>query len=163
MSAHSMTPIVAVGAVVFHKGKVLLVRRAQPPNEGQWAIPGGKINIGETLQQAAEREIDEETGILIRAGKPIFVFDLIEHDDHGSCHRHYVIIDLLGEYLSGEPHANDDASDARWFSAQDLISHPVNKTTLSLLKPAKRGDGWSFSSELLSECSATQGYQGTGE
>ena len=163
MSAHSMTPIVAVGAVVFHKGKVLLVKRAQPPSEGQWAIPGGKIKMGETLQQAAEREIDEETGILIHAGKPIFAFDLIEHDDHGGCRRHYVIVDLFCEYLSGEPHANDDVCDARWFSAQELNSHSVNQTTLSLLKPDKRGDGWGFSSDLLFECSATQGYQSTGK
>ncbi len=73
-------PRVAVGAFVFHEGGVLLVRRGKPPAEGQWAIPGGSVELGETLGEAAEREILEETGIVIRAREPMFTFDVIDRD-----------------------------------------------------------------------------------
>ncbi|MGD9150765.1 MAG: NUDIX hydrolase, partial [Desulfobacterales bacterium] len=84
------SPRVAVGAVVFKEDRVLLVRRGQPPAENLWAIPGGSVEIGETLQQAAEREIWEETGIRIRATKPIYTFDVIERDERQGIRFHYV-------------------------------------------------------------------------
>ena len=111
-----------------------MIKRKQAPNAGQWAIPGGRIQLGETLQQAAEREILEETGIHIQAGEPVFAFDLLEHDAKEQCQRHYVVVDLAAEYLSGEPQAGDDASEARWVSADELAGLPVNETTLRLLK-----------------------------
>lgn len=128
------TPRAGIGAIVFHKNRVLLVKRNNPPHAGQWAIPGGRINFGETLQQAAEREILEETGIRIKAGEPVFAFDDIRHDDHNRCRLHYVVVDLAAEYLGGEPVAGDDAAEAMWVSADELGSLPVNPTTLQLLK-----------------------------
>jgi ADP-ribose pyrophosphatase len=128
------SPQVGVGAVVFHQNRVLLIKRGQAPNKNQWAIPGGRIQLGETLQQAAEREILEETGIRIKAGKPVFSFDLIQHDDEQQCQWHYVVVDLDAEYLSGDPVAGDDAVEARWVSADELTELPVNETTLQLLK-----------------------------
>ncbi len=101
---------------------------------GQWAIPGGRIKIGETLQQAAEREILEETGINIKAGEPVFTFDLIQHNDNGQCQYHYVIIDLAAEYLNGDPVAGDDAVEVRWVSENELNELEVNEMTLRLLK-----------------------------
>lgn len=127
-------PQVGVGAIVFHNNAVLLVKRGQPPNAGQWAIPGGRLKTGETLQQAAEREILEETGIHIKAGQPVFAFDLIEKDQDNNCSLHYVIIDLAADYLQGEPIAGDDASEARWIKADELANLTVNNTTLELLK-----------------------------
>lgn len=127
-------PRVAVGAVVFREGRVLLVRRGQAPAKDLWAIPGGSVEIGETLQQAAEREIREETGIRIRAARPIFIFDVIERDESESISFHYVIIDLSAEYVSGELSAGDDAVEARWVSAEEINSLAVNSTTLQLLK-----------------------------
>ncbi len=127
-------PRVAVGAVVFREGRVLLVRRGQAPAKDLWAIPGGSIEIGETLQQAAEREIREETGIRIRAARPIFIFDVIERDESESIRFHYVIIDLSAEYVSGELSAGDDAVEARWVSAEEINSLAINSTTLQLLK-----------------------------
>jgi ADP-ribose pyrophosphatase len=123
-----------VGAVVFKDERVLLVRRGQPPAENLWAIPGGSVKIGETLQQAAEREIREETGIRIRAAKPVCTFDVIDCDRSGGIRFHYVIVDLAAEYLSGEPSAGDDAVEARWVSAEEIKMLAVNATTLRLLQ-----------------------------
>ena len=110
-------PIAGIGAVVIYDKRVLLVKRAKPPKQGLWCIPGGKIRFGETLQQAAEREIQEETGIVIKAGAPIHAFDLIRADEG----VHYVIIDVIAEYVSGDVNAADDAADARWFPLEQLL------------------------------------------
>jgi len=123
-----------VGAVVFHKGRVLLVRRGKPPAEDCWAIPGGRVELGESLQAAAEREIREETGVRIRAGEPIWVFDAIVRDPDGRVRFHYVIVDLGAEYISGEPVAMDDAREARWVAAHELGGLRVNAETVKLLK-----------------------------
>ena len=130
---YPVRPLPAVGAVVFKDDRVLLVRRANPPSEGVWAIPGGSIRTGETLQCAAEREIREETGVTIRARDPVYVFDAIEFDDHGAVRYHYVIVDLLADYVSGAPRAGDDATDARWISPDELKRLPVSPITRKLL------------------------------
>jgi ADP-ribose pyrophosphatase len=123
-----------VGAVVFKEDRVLLVRRGQPPAEDFWAIPGGSVKIGETLQQAAEREIREETGVQIRAAKPIYTFDVIERDESDGVRFHYVIVDLSADYVSGELSAGDDAVEVRWVSAEEINMLAVNATTLRLLQ-----------------------------
>ena len=126
-------PILAVGALVFHSDRVLLVRRNNPPNQGLWSIPGGKVELGESLQAAAEREIWEETRIEIRAKTPIFCFDTIERDAEGNVRFHYVIIDLIAEYVSGEAAPGDDANDAMWFSKTDLTHSCLSEMTRQLL------------------------------
>ena len=127
-------PIVAVGAIVFRQNKVLLVRRAQPPSQDLWAIPGGRVEIGETLQEAAEREILEETGIIIQAREPVYTFDYIERDGSAPPRYHYVIIDLIADYVRGEARAGDDAADVRWVAAKELASLRVSSKTVRLLK-----------------------------
>jgi 8-oxo-dGTP diphosphatase len=127
-------PRLAVGAVVTKGDRVLLVRRGRPPSEGEWAIPGGSVEVGETLQQAAEREILEETGVLIRAREPVHLFDHIRRDKEGKVRFHYVIIDLAADYLSGEPKPGDDALEACWTDLQEAEQLPVNRSTLLLLK-----------------------------
>jgi 8-oxo-dGTP diphosphatase len=126
-------PRPAVGAIVFNGAAVLLVRRANPPARGMWAIPGGNIRLGETLQAAAEREILEETGVVIRAREPVFVFDAILRDEKGTVKYHYVIVDLVADYVSGDPRAADDAADARWITPDELASLTVNPATRRLL------------------------------
>jgi 8-oxo-dGTP diphosphatase len=127
-------PRLAVGAVVFKNERVLLVQRARAPARGEWAIPGGSVHLGETLQQAAEREILEETGISIRAREPIFTFDVIERDDRGQVRFHYVIVDLAADYIGGDPHPGDDAAAVRWVAADQLHGIRVNARTRSLLR-----------------------------
>ncbi len=127
-------PRVAVGAVVFKEKRVLLVLRGKPPAEKQWSIPGGCVELGETLQEAAEREIAEETGIVIQAKKPVYIFDVIERDKDGDIQFHYVIVDLAADYVSGEPRAGDDAVDVNWVSSKDIQYRNVSAATRKLLR-----------------------------
>ena len=132
-SAYPDHPRLAVGAVVFKEERVLLVRRGHPPAAGQWAIPGGNVKLGETLQQAAEREILEETGIVIAAGEPVYTFEIVDRDQDGGVRFHYVIVDLIAEYVRGRARAGDDALAVRWVAAEELARLGVNRRTLDLL------------------------------
>lgn len=127
-------PILAVGTVVFHHDRVLLVRRAKAPSAGLWAVPGGRVELGETLQHAAERELLEETGVVVRAGKPVYAFDAIERDAAGRVLFHYAVVDLLATYISGKPRAMDDAAEARWIAAPDLDEPMTSAVTVELLR-----------------------------
>jgi len=131
---YPIQPRVAVGAIVFKDDRVLLVRRAQPPSQDLWAIPGGSVKIGETLQEAAEREIFEETGIIIQALEPVYTFDYIDREKSGRYRFHYVIVDLTADYVRGKPRAGDDAAEARWVSSEEITSLEVSEKTLQLLK-----------------------------
>jgi ADP-ribose pyrophosphatase len=134
LNHYPQRPRVAVGAIVFNDHGVLLVRRGKPPAEGYWAIPGGSVEIGETLQQAAEREILEETGLVIRARDPVFTFDVIERDALGAVRFHYVIVDLLADYVAGTLRAAGDAIDARWVSSAELAQLTASPSTRDLLR-----------------------------
>jgi 8-oxo-dGTP diphosphatase len=125
-------PRVAVGAVVIHNDCILLVKRGKPPARGEWAIPGGSVELGETLQAAAEREIYEETSITIQARKVIYTFDsIIKEGDR--TRFHYVILDLEASYVAGAPQAGDDVLEAGWFGPEKLEALGVNTRTLHLL------------------------------
>lgn len=113
-------PIAATIAIVLREGQVLLVRRANPPDAGRWGFPGGKIETGETIEQAAIRELYEETAIRGEAGKVITAVDAFDHDEDGELRRHFILIAVLCRWCSGEPVAGDDALEARWFDLADL-------------------------------------------
>jgi ADP-ribose pyrophosphatase len=135
MSSEGPTaPRVGVGAVVFREGRVLLALRAKSPAKDQWAIPGGRLELGETLEEAAERELLEETGVRARAGEVVFTFQHIDRDDRGRVRHHYVILDLAAEFLSGDPVPGDDARDARWVAEAEIGRLPVNPGTRRLLR-----------------------------
>ncbi len=130
---YPVRPCLAVGAVVFKDDKVLLVKRGSPPARGVWAIPGGSVELGEPLKKAAERETFEETGIVIKAGEPIFSFESIHRDDKDRVRFHYYIVDLGATYISGEVTPGDDALDAGWISRETLGRLNVSPPTLKLL------------------------------
>jgi 8-oxo-dGTP diphosphatase len=129
-----VTPRVAVGAVVIDKNRILLVKRDKEPAKGRWAIPGGSVEVGETLQEAAEREIKEETGLGIHAGDPVYAFDYIERDRKGNVLFHYVIIDLTAELIGGKVRASDDASDAGWFTPEQIQDLKISERTRTFLE-----------------------------
>ena len=127
-------PRVGVGAIVIKDGKVLLVRRAAPPNKGLWAIPGGMLELGETMQEGAEREIFEETNIRIKAGKPIFTFDLLERNQEGKIRFHFLIVDMEAEYLTGEIKAASDALDVCWATPEECRHLAATGNTVRMLE-----------------------------
>lgn len=127
-------PRVAVGAVVVHEDRVLLVERARPPALGEWSVPGGSVELGETLAQAAEREVLEETGVAVRAGRVVHVFDGITRDEAGRVRFHYVIVDLAAEYVSGQVSAADDASGAGWFTRDEVEGLRMSDVTRMVLR-----------------------------
>ena len=113
-------PIVAAIAVVIQDGRVLLVRRANPPDAGRWGFPGGKIEAGETIEQAAVRELFEETAIRAEARHVFTAVDAFDRSETGALRRHFVLVAVLCDWLSGVPAAADDALEARWFDLDAL-------------------------------------------
>jgi len=122
-------PIPAVGAVVVHQSKVLLVKRGRPPNQGLWTIPGGKLRWGEPLTSAAEREVQEEAGLQIHATEPVHVFEYIDT----AAGFHYIIVDLLARYLAGTAQAGDGIDAVAWFDRRGLMDTNVEINTRELL------------------------------
>jgi 8-oxo-dGTP diphosphatase len=127
-------PLVGVGAVIVEKGRVLLITRGKAPLLGEWSIPGGMLELGETLREGAEREALEETGLVVRAGDLLGVFDRIVPDETQRTLYHYVLIDFLCEIISGNVLAAGDASDARWFTLADLSDLSLPGETLKVLE-----------------------------
>ncbi|WP_066818441.1 NUDIX hydrolase [Frigidibacter mobilis] len=113
-------PIAAVIAVVLRGLDVLLVRRINPPDAGLWGFPGGKIDPGETLADAALRELYEETGVRASACAVLDALDVLDRDASGVLRHHFILVAVACHWLGGEPLAADDASDAGWFSVMAL-------------------------------------------
>ena len=132
--SYPAAPIPAVGALVFREGAVLMVRRGRPPSRDVWAVPGGRVELGESLAEAAEREVHEETGIEVRAGEPVWSFDSVIRDRDGRVRYHYVVVDLTAEYVAGEPRGSDDAREARWMGPGEIAGFDVSEPTLHLLR-----------------------------
>lgn len=116
----TVRPIPAVLAVVVRDCRVLLVRRANPPDQGLWGLPGGRMEMGETHLDAALRELEEETGIIADAPRLLTVLDFIEHDSSGALAHHFAMVAVLCRWRSGEAVAADDALEARWFSKPEI-------------------------------------------
>jgi 8-oxo-dGTP diphosphatase len=114
------SPVPAVIAVVIRNGEALLVRRANPPDAGLWGFPGGKIEFGETVTEAAIRELREETAIEAKAQDVMTTLDILVPSEDGSLSQHYILIAVRCHWLSGEPMAGDDALEASWFPVRDL-------------------------------------------
>lgn len=127
-------PIVGVGAVIIDSGRVLLVKRGSPPLLGQWSLPGGVVELGETLRSAAEREAREETGLIVKAGQVLEVLDRIIPGEGGRAQYHYVLIDFLCRITGGGLLAGGDAADAIWANESDLGKFNLEKPALQVIQ-----------------------------
>jgi len=123
------TPLVGVGAIIIEDGRVVLVKRGHPPLEGRWSIPGGVLEIGETLRKAAVREALEETGLAVEPGELLGVFERVIPDEQGRMRYHYVLIDFLCRRVAGELQAGDDASEVRWVRREELAGLELARET----------------------------------
>jgi 8-oxo-dGTP diphosphatase len=130
-------PIVGVGAVIVMGRQVLLVRRGTPPLQGQWSLPGGAVELGETLRAAAEREAREETGLLVKAEEILEVFDRIIPGEGERPKYHYVLVDFLCRAEPGAtPHAGGDAAEVAWASEGELEKYKLEKPALEVIAKA---------------------------
>ena len=128
------TPLVGVGAIIIERNRVLLVKRGHPPLLGEWSIPGGVLEVGETLRQAAVREAMEETGLTVEVGELLGVYDRVLRDADERTRYHYVLIDFLCQRIAGEPHAAGDADEARWFTRAELTELSLAEDTTEVIK-----------------------------
>jgi 8-oxo-dGTP diphosphatase len=114
------SPLVGVGAVIVQDQRVLLIRRGQAPLLGEWSLPGGVLECGETLREAVVREAREETGLVVETGEMLGVYERVIRGDDGRVRYHYVLIDFLCRPAGGELEAASDAADVRWFTRDQL-------------------------------------------
>jgi 8-oxo-dGTP diphosphatase len=147
------SPLVGVGAIIVQEGRVLLVRRGQAPLLGEWSLPGGVLECGETLRDAVMREVREETGLTVESGEMLGVYERIirgesgrsegGRTEDGRVRYHYVLIDFLCRPASGDLKAASDAADVRWFAPEELDALNLRRDTWDViakgLKLAARG------------------------
>lgn len=129
-------PIVGVGAVIVDRRRVVLVKRGSPPLQGEWSLPGGVVELGETLRAAAEREAREETALVVKAGEVVEVLDRIVPGKDGAPQYHYVLIDFLCTVRGGELCAGGDAAEAKWASEDELAGFKLEQPALAVIKKA---------------------------
>jgi len=113
-------PLVGVGAIIIEGSRVLLVKRAHPPLQAEWSIPGGVLEVGELIREAAVREAREETGLIVEPADLLGVYDRVLRDAEKRVQYHYVLIDFLCRPVGGELNAADDAAEVGWFSREEL-------------------------------------------
>lgn len=121
-------PLVAVGGLISEDGKFLLVKRSKPPNAGTWAIPGGKVEYGETVQEALKREIMEETGLQVEPEKVVALVQIIKEGFH------YVIFDFSCKVIGGKLEASSDAKDSKFFSLEEIRSLETTPSTIEMIE-----------------------------
>lgn len=129
-------PIVGVGAVVVDGVRVLLVKRGRQPLMGAWSLPGGAVEVGETLTAALQREVLEETGLMVSVGPMVEVLDRITTDGDGRVTYHYVLIDYLCAAIGGSLACGSDALDARWVSSDSLGQYELSPATVAVVEKA---------------------------
>jgi len=127
-------PLVGVGAIIIEGSRVLLVKRAHPPLQAQWSIPGGVLEVGELIREAAVREAREETGLIVEPADLLGVYDRILRDAEKRVQYHYVLIDFLCRPVGGELNAADDAAEVGWFSREELPALKLAEDTQDVIQ-----------------------------
>lgn len=130
-------PLVGVGAVIIDSAgkdsRVVLVKRAHPPSQAQWSIPGGVLEVGELVREAAVREASEETGLVVEPGELLGVYDRVLRDAEQRVQYHYVLIDFLCQRISGELRAGSDAAEVHWFTREELPALNLAEDTMDVI------------------------------
>jgi 8-oxo-dGTP diphosphatase len=127
-------PLVGVGAVIIENARVLLVKRAHPPLAAQWSIPGGVLEVGEMVREAAIREVREETGLIVEPGDLLGVYDRVLRNAEQRVQYHYVLIDFLCRPAGGELQAADDATEVGWYTCEELPVLRLAEDTLDVIR-----------------------------
>lgn len=128
------SPLVGVGAVIIEDGRVLLVKRGHPPLAGEWSIPGGVLELGETLRQAAVREAEEETCLTVAPSEILGVYDRVLRDNAGRTLYHYVLVDFLCRRVAGEPRAAGDADELGWYTLEQIGKLALAEDTVEVIR-----------------------------
>jgi len=127
-------PLVGVGAIIIQKDRIVLVKRAHPPIQGQWSIPGGVLEIGELVREAAIREAREETGLIVEPADLLGVYDRILRNEEQRVQYHYVLVDFLCRPVGGELQAASDAAEVRWFTREELSPLKLAEDTQDVIE-----------------------------
>src|ERR1700719_2798522 len=127
-------PLVGVGAIIIEGDRVALVKRAHPPIQGHWSIPGGVLEVGEMVREAAVREAREETGLFVEPGELLGVYDRVLRNAEPRVQYHYVLIDFLCRPAGGELQAADDATEVRWYTCEELPVLRLAEDTLDVIR-----------------------------
>ncbi len=136
MRAYPNRPVLGVGAVVVDGTRVLLVKRGHEPLKGEWSLPGGAVELGETLEVAIAREVREETGLEIQVGPIIDVLDRLRYDPDGRVKYHFVLVDFLCRATGGELCCSSDADAAEWVPVEHMQRYGVAEATVSVIGKA---------------------------
>jgi 8-oxo-dGTP diphosphatase len=131
-------PLVGVGAIIIEDGRVVLVKRAHPPLQAEWSIPGGVLEVGELVRDAAIREAREETGLTVEPGELLGVYDRILRDPGQRVQYHYVLIDFLCRRVAGDLAAASDAAEVGWFTPDRLSGLNLAEDTLDVIQKGLR-------------------------
>jgi 8-oxo-dGTP diphosphatase len=131
-------PLAGVGALIFQRGKILMAQRGKEPLKGWWSLPGGALEVGETLDHAVRREVLEETGLTIEPVRVFEIFERIMRDAAGVPEYHYVLIDYLCRVTGGEPRAGDDVCRVEWMSLAEMKGLQITEGTLAVIERAFR-------------------------
>ena len=136
-------PVVAVGVIIREGPRLVLVQRDKEPSKGLWSFPGGAVELGESLHDAARREAWEETNLQVELGQVATVIDHVVRDERGRVQYHYVILDYLARPIGGSLQAGTDVRDARWFSLDELRALAMTEKASQLARQllAEEGSG----------------------
>ena len=131
-------PVIAVGAIIRHQDRLVLIQRDKEPARGYWTFPGGAVELGEPLEDAVRREVLEETGLRVELGEVATVIDHVARDEAGAVRYHYIIVDYHARAVGGALRPGSDVSDARWMGLEDLDGLEMTKKAGELARELLR-------------------------